>query len=176
MRNLFLLLLLSFFVFLYGCKEEEERPASYYSINGSRFDLSLGFIDDDGTNPEVTYRMYNILLKDDQDFPTSYIKFTFLSNSTSRLEEGTYSYRYFYKKGYFANMSLGYDIQYDSEGEEVSGVTMLSHNFGDVSGTINVKQENGDYKIEFNLSFYSENEDYTLEGIYWAPLIEDNYL
>lgn len=162
-------------VSLCACEVEEERPSSYYSINGEIYEIPLGFIDDDGTNSEITYRYYDILLSDHLEIPQNYIAFTIHSLSTQRLAEGTYEFSS-YGKGVFNYFELGQNIKYDSSGEAISGVRMSYYNISNVDGTIIVEQEDGDYRFIFEISFEYNSKNYEIKGEYWAPLTEYNYL
>lgn len=176
MRSIYFCLTALLLSVLNSCSTEEERPTSYFSLNGSNYELPYGFIDDDGTNSDITYRMYDIFLSNSSDYPENYIEFTILSNSTERLEEGVYSYQYFYEEGCFTYFALGHSIKYDASGEAISGTRMSYYSIEDLEGTITVEKEDGDYKFIFDLTFTFENNNYNLEGMYWDSLTQYSYL
>jgi len=176
-KNVFNLLLLVTVLFITSCMDsDDEKPDNYFEVNGEKFMMSEAYIDDDGTDNEITYRSYDILLCDSKETKGNYVQFTTLSNSTLRLEEGTYSYKYFLEKGYFGNPEIGMNIEYDSKGQAINGTRYTEYNMNNIMGSVIITQEEGDYKFVINLSFEVDGVAKTAKVIYWGPLSEDYFL
>jgi len=153
-----------------GCTKDEERPENYFEVNGEKYKVPLGYIDDDGTNSEITYRNYDIKICDQLDKSRAFFLFTIKSNSTTRLEEGTYSYSYSYKKGVFSTPTIGFDVVYDERGQAISGTRIKESQMSNIQGSVQVSQEEGDYKFTIDFSFTYNNESYVVKGQFWDTL------
>ena len=176
MRKLFLLfagiLTISFFN---SCADEEVEPAGHFTYDGNEYTVEYGVIDDKGTNDEITYRKYAIELKSGNiDDPKSYLKFVIYSNSTTRLEEGVYTYAYIAGASEFSYLKFGCDIEYDESGVAISG-TRISESSATISGTITVSQEDGDYKFIFDMDVTYNSNTSKLTGEF-HDILHDEYV
>ncbi len=171
-----LLFLSTLFVLVLGsCSGDEEEAAGVLTVNGTSYDLDYGMIYDHGTDTELTYRTYEIAFKtSDTPTPSNYITFYIRSTSTSRLQEGTYTYEYYSGKGAFSYPKIGFDVKYDSKNEAVEG-TILSYSRCDFEGTIEVSKKDGDYLFEIEIEATKGDEKYTVTSDFNDALQDDGY-
>jgi hypothetical protein len=160
--------------FVVSCEPIEEAP-KYLEINGESADLTIGTIDDNGTNSSITYREYVLTFASSDTKPSDYIRFTLYSTSTSRLEEGTYNYEYLgYGAGDFSWLKVGKDIQYDNSGVAISG-TRINESDYDYEGTVTVSMEDDLYKFVFDLTGVDGDVSYTVMGEF-SDLLKEQYI
>jgi len=175
MRKLFFLFGVATIMIFSGCGDSDERPESYFTVNGERLFLGEGFIYDWGTNNQITTRNYDIELCDSESAYANYIEFTISSNSTTRLQEGTYSYKQISEKGFFTSPKIGMNIKYDGNDVAISGTRLKEFDMANISGDIVVTQEEGDYKFVIDMKFEVDGKPYVIYGEYWGALKSYTY-
>jgi hypothetical protein len=169
-RTFLITAVLSIALFVMSCGSTDERDPNTLIINGENKSLGVGYLGDEGTNTQISYRKYSLEFADKEEFPANYISFSIFSNSTTRLNEGVYEYNYGYESGAFSDLNLGHDIKYDSQGVAVSGTRINEYYMDDIQGTVTVSMEDGDYKFDFNISFTYNDRNYVVKGVFWDVL------
>lgn len=165
---------LTMVAFFVSCEPIEEAP-KYLEINGESADLTMGTIDDNGTNSSITYREYVLTFASGESKPSDYIRFTLYSTSTSRLEEGTYTYTYLgYGAGDISWLKVGKNIQYDNSGVAISGTRINESDF-DFEGTVTVSMEDDLYKFVFDLTGVDGDLNYIVKGEF-SDLLKEQYI
>ena len=166
-KNSYLLLFAILLIFT-GCSKEEVKEASQLTINGQKKNVSVGIIEDEGTELDATppYREYSIELKSSDTYtPENSLVFSIYSTTTDRLQEGTYTYSYDDKAGTFSYPKIKFDHKYDGSGVATSG-TVLSSVYLDetANNTIVVSKENGDKVFDITLTYIKNGETFTVSG------------
>jgi hypothetical protein len=173
MKKVFNFLILGAIVFS-SCSKDDTKP-SQFSIDGSQYNLNIGTIDDYGTNNNLTYRSYSLELKDKETKPSAYIKFRMYSPSTTRLEEGTYSYTYDnYEKNRFSWVVFAHSLVYDNNGVITSGKIFDEEDYL-IVGTITVGKNSSIYTFDFDFTATDRNDNsrtYSLKGHFEKTLTE----
>lgn len=148
------------------------KPDNHFSICDTNYFLDYGVIKDYGTNYEITGRNYTILLKSANSFiPANYVNFDIVSTSTSRLNEGTYSFNEDNEAGTFSQVEIGYDLKYDQTYNAVEGKRIYADTYMK-TGQIELSMENGDYVFEFDFELMSNDSTYHITG-YFTDVLHD---
>ncbi|MCG8702384.1 MAG: hypothetical protein MI922_30310 [Bacteroidales bacterium] len=171
--TLFLTNLVVLALFLTSCDSTIEPAEKYMTVNGKKIELEKAYIYDWGTNSDITYREYEITFETEGTYPSDYLEIDFFSSSTTRLNEGTYTYKeYYYAGGNLSNIYVGLNLQYDDKGEAVSG-TRFSDWDTDFTGTVTISKKNDNYMFEFDLETEYDGQEYKITGVYNDVLKEN---
>lgn len=140
--------------------------AKYMTINGAKVRLAVAEISDYGVDEDITYREYRLSFKSSASNPANYLTFYIYSTSTTRLQEGTYTYQYApIESGILSYTEVGSNLQYDGSGQAVSGKRISESNSA-YSGTVSVSKKNDNYYFVFDLIADYDGSIYTIEGEY----------
>ena len=169
-RSINLSSLIAIILLFYSCGEVEV-PNKFFELDEERIELSVGKIDDWGTDNDISYRTYRLGFADFTDNPENYISFRILSYSTTRIEEGTYTYQFLPEEGEITSIQVGVDLAYDSSGEAIAG-TRFSESNSEFDGTITVSKKNDNYCFVFDIIITRDDETYSLTGEYNDVLSE----
>ncbi len=152
MRKIVILLTGALIVFLVNSCEVE-KPERYFEVNGIRHELSVGFMDDWGTNTTgiVNTRYFAISLRTSEDFPRDYVSFFIASNSTQDLATGDYYYEYSAERGEFESLRVGIGARYDNAGVRIDGI-VFGEECVDYDGVIRISRaSNGNFEFFFDV-------------------------
>ncbi len=150
---------------------EVEVPNKYFEMDGERYELGIGQIYDRGTDADITYRNYDLGFATSASNPRNYISFELFSNSTTRIEEGSYTYKYWAEKGEISSIVIGTGISYDNSGEAIAG-TRYSESNSDFEGTVTVSKKNDNYSFVFDITITRDSESHTITGEFNEVLSE----
>ncbi len=67
---------LSIALFVMSCGSTDERDPNTLIINGENKSLGVGYLGDEGTNTQISYRKYSLEFADKEEFPANYISST----------------------------------------------------------------------------------------------------
>lgn len=169
--TLFLLITL-FFV---KCTNEDDN-INYIKINGKTYPLKYGYIEDNGTDVNIKYRILDIELRDKEINPSTYIQFRIFSQSTKKLEPGNYIYSYYATKaGEFTFLSSGCNIAYDNKNIRISG-NVYNENYWDFEGNIIISLDKyNNYTFDILIKGYSleTTDSVEIEASFNKNLLED---
>jgi hypothetical protein len=149
------LVLLAITLMAFSCTSDSDldnpKLKNHFRLDNQDFPLTYGIIEDLGSNYQITGRYYNIDIQSSYGYyPTNFIRFKILSNSTSRLQEGTYNFST-EKASAFWNVEIGTNMSYDTAGQPVSGKRFYLDR-SKYTGTIDISKLNGNYLFEFSFS------------------------
>lgn len=174
MKKLFYFSSIIAIIALFSSCGEVELPNKFFEINGESYSLEVGQMIDYGTNYDITYRTYDLGFASSSSTPKNYISFYLYSNSTTRIEEGTYSYEYIGSKGSITDVNVGINLTYDGSGEAISG-TRFSDYTSTFEGTVTISKKNDNYSFVFDLTITDDDETYTITGEYNDVLSESYF-
>jgi hypothetical protein len=151
---------------------EELTIDNYFKVKDKEFDLNYALIEDFGTNYDITSRYYTIgLQSENTQYPRDFIKFSILSTSTTRLNEGTYKFGY-NSPGTFFDIEIGTELVYDYKFIAVSGERFYIDS--DMkNGKIEISKKNDNYVFDFDFELLSSNSTYHITGYFTDVLHED---
>ena len=160
----FLVLSVSFILLFATCSKEGDENAGFINIDGSNYVLTYGLVDDAGLGGDNSYRNYWLRFQSSEgDQPSHFIVFKLYSLDTLIIEEGTYTYDYIKTEaGLFTWVKVGYDLQYDEEGEIIGGTVLLDSYVEE--GSMVVTREGELLNFEFNIKFIKNLTAYTVSG------------
>ncbi len=163
-------------LFFAQCEKAEELDKSYVKINGEEYSLTKGYIDDEGTDQAISYRSYDLQFQNaETDNPKTFFYFEIKSTSTERLEEGVYNYNSWFEKGEFSTPVLKYNLEYDDGGQIVSGTAITESIADDISGTVTISKDNGNYVFDIDLVFTVDGQTKNVE-IHFNNSLAESYL
>lgn len=154
----------------------EDNSTNYIKINGKTFPLRYGYIEDNGTDINIKYRIFDIEFRDKEINPSTYIQFRIFSQSTKKLEPGNYIYSYYATKaGELTFLSSGCNIAYDNKNVRISG-NVYNENYWDFEGNILVSFDKyNNYTFDISIKGYSleTNDSVEIEASFNKNLLED---
>jgi len=163
------------FLLITTCSNDENE-INYIKINGKTFPLRYGFIEDNGTDINIKYRIFDIEFTDNEINPSTYIQFRILSYKTTNLETGTYTYNYYAnQKGELTFLSIGTNIKYDNKNVRIAG-NVYNDNYWDFYGNIIVgfnKYKNYTFDIYFKGYNLDTNDSIVVEGYFEKNLTQN---
>lgn len=174
------LLSLGLALLAFSCTTIESDP-SYVMLDGKQFNVSIGKIDDDGTNSnDLTYRIYDLEFSNKTEYPSTVFSLTIYSTATTApLRVGTYNYSLLGNEaGTFSYFVLGVNREYDDTNTLVSGTTIDDYNHSVDQGQITISRDDDDrYVFDFEITVKDDNDNTkVLEGHINLVLEEYNYL
>lgn len=152
---------------------EIEVPPKYFDVNGSEYDLNVAFMDDWGPEGDLSFRWWAISFRSEELMPSNYITFLLGSyeNTGDFLTEGSYEYDYLGGEGFFSDISVGYNIGYDSKGYPVGN--LLNSEYADFTGFIDINRDGTKYFFNFDLQVEYQGEIINILGEYEGRLTMD---
>lgn len=175
-KNLFLSIAVTVCVFMFNSCGEVEEVSKYLTVNGTKVELSSATLSDYGTDDDITYREYVLRFKTSGTYPSTYLEFNIYSTSTTRLEEGTYTYQYSpIEEGILSYGEFGYNLVYDNTGVATSGVRIEEESAETFTGTVTVSKKNDNYLFVFDLVASEGDQTYTIEGEFNDVLTSTSY-
>jgi len=153
MKKLIAPLLIAILVILVNSCEIE-KPVRYFELNGVRHDLSVGFMDNWGTNASgiINTRYFAISLRSSENYPEDYITFFLGSLSAKDLVSGDYYYNFPAGNGEFENVRIGSSLQYDRDGFTIGGIRFADDKV-DYDGVVRISgTSNGNYNFFININ------------------------
>ncbi|MBN2635709.1 MAG: hypothetical protein JXR61_05520 [Prolixibacteraceae bacterium] len=156
---------------------EIEVPPRYFEVDGHSHKLNVAYMDDWRTDEyDYSLRWWAVSFRSEETLPSNFITFQIGSffNETDIISDGVYEYDYFGGKGFFSDIAIGYDIEYDYKGQP-SGYK-LDDEIADFSGTISVDKEGSSYYFVFDLEVVYNDVTYKIDGEYEGRLTIDSYL
>jgi len=170
-----LILSISIVLCIISCTKEDENT-NYLEINGRSFPLRYGYIEDNKTDVNIKYRIFDIEFRDKEINPSTYFQFRIFSNSTIKLEVGNYQYSYSpTKKGEFSLLSMGTNIVYDNLNVRIYG-NVYNDNYWEFQGNIIIGlTKYNNYTFDISLKGYNleSNDSIEVIGHFEKPLIND---
>jgi len=174
----YLVVKIIFGLFLFGffnsctVKPDDLSTDNYFKIKDKEYHLNYALIEDYGTDYEITSRSYTIGLQSgNSDYPSNFMKFSILSTSTTRLNEGIYEFGY-NSPGTFCDLEIGTELRYDDTFVAVSGERIYVDSELK-NGTIEISKKNGDYVFEFDFELKSVDGSYHIIGYFTDVLHEE---
>jgi hypothetical protein len=154
----------SFVLLFTACSKEGDKDAGFLAIDGKNYILTYGMVDEAELGGNDSYRNYWLRFQSSEgDHPSHFIFFNLCSFSTSAIEEGTYTYDYIQTEaGDFTWVKVGYDLQYDEDGELTDGTLLLDSYVEE--GSLVVTAEGELLKFEFNIRFIRNQTTYVITG------------
>lgn len=170
-QSFILILVLLFFIS--GCGDDEE--VNYLVLDGVTSSLKTGIIQDDGTDYELTKRIYRLEFKDFYE-PSCYIRFELYSTRTDRLAEGVYEYSFDeLDAGNVSFLNFAQKLTYDNLGVVISGRRYRDDNL-DITGTVTVGKNGSIYTFDFNFSAIDgHNNAISLTG-HFEDVLEEGFV
>lgn len=166
MKKFYNLFIIPFFSILLFSSCEIDEDANSFLVNGQRFRINYGIIEDTYiTDLDAYYRIYNIQLQSYQeDFPEHYVRFKLFSYDTKFLSEGTYTYYYEgpYRAGDFSYCEIGYNMDYDQYGVPVEG--RIISDTPETQGTMTITKTSTKTKFVFDFTMHKNGEIYSISG------------
>jgi len=177
MKQIYQFFVLSAIVMLLfaACSKEGNEDAGFLKVDGNNYVLRYGLVDEVVMGADDGFRNYWLRFQSSEgDQPSHFIVFKLSSYSTTAIEEGTYSYDFLpTEAGFFTWVKVGYDLQYDDEGE-LTGGTVLLDSFVE-EGSLVVTGEGEPLKFEFNIKFIKNDITYIVSGEF-EDVLNDGYV
>lgn len=177
MKRIYLYYVLSAVIILLfsGCSKEGNEDAGFINIDGTKYVLTYGLVNETGLGENNSYRNYWLRFQSSEgDQPSHFIVFKLYSYDTSVIEEGTYTYDYIKTEaGIFTWVKVGYDLQYDEEGELVGGTVLLDSYVEE--GSLVVTKDGELLQFEFNIGFIKNLTSYNVSGEF-KDVLHDGYV
>jgi len=160
----FFILSASFIMLFATCSKEGDEDAGFINIDGSNYVLKYGLVYDAGLSDDNSYRNYWLRFQSTEgDQPSHFIVLKLYSYDTSIIEEGTYTYDFIQNEaGLFTWVKVGYELQYDKEGELTGGIVLLDSYVEE--GSMMVTREGELLHFEFSIKFIKNLTSYTVSG------------
>jgi len=164
------------FILLFAtCSKEGDEDAGVLSIDGRNFVLTYGLVYDAGLSEDNSYRNYWLRFQSSEgDQPSHFIVLKLYSYDTLVIEEGSYTYDLIQTEaGLFTWVKVGYELQYDEEGELTGGTVLLDSYVEE--GSLVVTREGELLKFEFSVKFIKNLTAYIISGEF-KDVLHDGYV
>ena len=171
----FFVLPASFILLFATCSKEGDEDAGFLNIDGRNYVLTYGLVDEAGLSEDNSYRNYWLRFQSAEgDQPSHFIVLKLYSYSTTAIEEGIYSYDFLpTEAGFFTWVKVGYELQYDEEGELIGGTVLLDSYVEE--GSLVVTREGELLKFEFSIKFIKNLTAYIISGEF-KDVLHDGYV